>query len=399
MSTLKVDGIRSNSASSDAITLASDGTCTANISTADITSINSGAIGTRNLIDNGNFVVAQRATNYLGVTSSSASTGYKTVDRWQVTWSGAGAAGSLTQEQTDVSSGTTPYTLGFRKAIKATNGTDGSVAVTDYAHIYQSIEAQNIAKSGWNYTSSSSYITLSFWVKSSVAQNFYGYIKTYDAAYTYTYETGALTANTWTKVTKTIPGNSNLVFNNDNALGMIVLLNPFLGTNYTDSGASLNTWAATNDSSRSPDFATTWWTTDNATLEMTGVQLEIGSTASSFAHESYTETLAKCQRYLYKITMGINSDYIFRTFWRFNASAGYAYSHVDFPVEMRADPSFTQDGTAYVASGYAGGATLQNSFRTGASMRSVTNSLTDAVYLRPNNTSGSYLNLLFSAEL
>ena len=66
---------------------------------------------------------------------------------------------------------------------------------------------------------------------------------------------------------------------------MIVLLNPFLGTNYTDSSASLNTWAATNDAARSPDFATTWWTTDNATLEMTGVQLEIGSTASNFAHE------------------------------------------------------------------------------------------------------------------
>ena len=359
------------------------------------------AVTARNLVINGAMNVAQKSEDYLGAQSSSTSTGHQTVDRFQVLWAGAGSAGSLTQEQSDVSSGTTPYTLGFRKALKATNGTDGSVAATDYAHLFTKLEAQDIAQSGWNYTDPNSFITLSFYVKSSVAQNFYGYIKTYDATYQYPFETGALTANTWTKVTKTIPGNSNLVFNNDNGQGMLVLLNPFLGTNYTDSGVSLNTWVSTNDAARTPDFATTWWTTNNATFEMTGVQLEVGSSASAFAHESYTETLKKCQRYLYKITIGINSVYQFKTFHRFSGSGGHAYHAIDFPTEMRADPSFIQDGTTYSASGYTGDVVLQDSFRNSASLKSsVSNVAANAsVYLRPNNTSGSYLNLLFSAEL
>ena len=97
MSTLKVDGIRSNSATSDAITLASDGTCTANI-----TSINGGAIGTKNLLINGKMMVAQRGT-------SATTNGYGTVDRWASTYGGTDEA--PTQEQVDVASGTTPYNL------------------------------------------------------------------------------------------------------------------------------------------------------------------------------------------------------------------------------------------------------------------------------------------------
>ena len=83
------------------------------------------------------------------------------------------------------------------------------------------IEAQDIANSGWNYTSASSFITLSFWVKSSVAQTFYGYIKTRDGSHrvSYPFSTGSLSADTWTKVTKTIPGNSNLQFDNNNEKG------------------------------------------------------------------------------------------------------------------------------------------------------------------------------------
>ena len=83
------------------------------------------------------------------------------------------------------------------------------------------IEAQDMANSGWNYTSSSSFITLSFWAKSSVAQNFYGYLYTHDGtAQAYAFETGSLTANTWTKVVLKIPGNSNLQFDNNTNEGL-----------------------------------------------------------------------------------------------------------------------------------------------------------------------------------
>ena len=97
MSTIKVDGIRSNSATSDAITLASDGTCTAKITNN---------LSNRNLIINGAMQVAQRGTS---ITQSS---GYGTVDRIEFDYGGIGA--HIPQAQVDVSSGTTPYTLGFR---------------------------------------------------------------------------------------------------------------------------------------------------------------------------------------------------------------------------------------------------------------------------------------------
>ena len=168
-----------------------------------------GQLGNRNLIINGAMNVAQRGT-------SSTSDGYQTVDRFQKNESGTDE--SLTQSQVDVASGTTPYTLGFRKSCKVQNGNQtGGAGAADYLYIRYKVEAQDIANNGWNYTSASSYITLSFWVKSSVAQNFYGWLRTYDGtAYHYPFETGSLSADTWTKVTKTIPGNSNLQFDNNN---------------------------------------------------------------------------------------------------------------------------------------------------------------------------------------
>ena len=124
-----------------------------------------------NLVINGAMQVAQRAT-----TVSFDTNGYHTIDRFKPEW--ANIDNAITQAQVDVASGTTPYTLGFRKCLKITNGNQTSGAgANDLITIKTKLEAQDIANSGWNYTSTSSYITLSFWVKSSVAQNFYGYIR------------------------------------------------------------------------------------------------------------------------------------------------------------------------------------------------------------------------------
>ena len=143
MSTLRVDAIRHNSATSDAITTASDGTCTAKL-----TSIGGGGLSHRNLIINGDFRIAQRG-------SSSTSSGYHTVDRFQVNNSGTNEA--PTQAHVDVASGTTPYSLGFRKALKVTNGNQTSGAgASDFIRTLYYIEAQDLANSGWNYKSSSS---------------------------------------------------------------------------------------------------------------------------------------------------------------------------------------------------------------------------------------------------
>ena len=288
MSEIKVNSIKGVGASAAAITVNNtDGTCTANITNN---------LSNRNLIINGAMQVAQRST-------SSTGNGYGSVDRFSVLSSGTDEA--PTHAQADVASGTTPYTLGFRKALKITNGNQTSGAgADDYIVARTVLEAQDIANSGWNYLSTSSSITISFWVKSSVAQNFYVNLWSQDGTnYNYIFETGSLSADTWTKITKTIIGNSNLTFNNDNGAGLRIQLVAFYGTNKTGS-VSLNSWAAFSGSTITPDMTSTWYTTNDATFELTGVQLEVGSVATDFEHRSFGQELGLCQRYFQKYSAG-----------------------------------------------------------------------------------------------
>jgi len=319
MSTIKVQNIQHTGSSTNAIALASDGTCTANITNKP----------NRNLIINGAMQVAQRGT------SSTTSGGYP-VDRFPCFHGGTDEAPTF--EQADVASGTTPYTLGFRKSLKITNGNQTSVGTTDYIWIQNKYEAQDIANTGWNYLSSSSYITLSFWVKSSIAQDFKGYIETFDGTkYNYPFATGSLTADTWTKVTKTISGNSNLQFDNNNAIGLNINILPFLGTDYTNNSATENAWQAYSGSATSKDSTSTWYDADNATFEITGVQLEVGSVATDFEHRSFTEELHRCYRYYWQYPSGGgNNGYLYGG--KYASSSFVSYS---FPTEMRIVPTLT----------------------------------------------------------
>jgi hypothetical protein len=320
MSEIKVNSIKGVGASSAAITVNNtDGTCTANITNN---------LSNRNLIINGAMQVAQRGT-------SSTADGYGTVDRFMQSYGGTDEA--PTQAQADVASGTTPYTLGFRKALKITNGNQTSGAgAGDTISIMTFLEAQDIANSGWNYVSASSYITLSFWVKSSVAQNFYFRLQTEDGTtQNYPMETGSLTADTWTKITKTISGNSNLQFDNNVNSGLIFDFSLFRGTDRTGS-VSLNAWAAYNSNIRTPDNTSTWYTTNDATLEITGVQLEVGSVATDFEHRSYGQELALCQRYYYKPDITSSS---LQPAYQYGAAN--KMSLVEFPTTMRATPTCT----------------------------------------------------------
>lgn len=148
--------------------------------------------GRRNLVINGAMMVAQHGTTYTGADA------YTTVDMFAIKHSGLNE--DCTTAQVDVSSGTTPYSLGFRKAYKLTNGNQSAGAgVADYLQIRYRIEAQDMANSGWNYTSSSSFITLSFWVKASVAQTYYVRLESYDGTGQNFPFPIALSANTWTK--------------------------------------------------------------------------------------------------------------------------------------------------------------------------------------------------------
>ena len=334
MSEIKVNSIKGVGASAAAITVNNtDGTCTANITNN---------LSNRRLTINGEMTVAQRGT-------SSTSAGFHTVDRFKTQKSSTDETPS--QAQADVAAGTTPYTLGFRKSYKVTNGNQTSGAGSgDMIRIQTIIEAQDIANSGWNYLSTSSYITLSYWVKSSVAQNFYVNLITNDGtAQNYVTETGSLTADTWTKVTKTISGNSNLQFDNDVNEGLRIEINMFRGTDTTGT-RPLNAWAALDSATRLPDMTSTWYTTNDATFEITGVQLEVGSVATDFEHRSFGQELALCQRYYFKETATTYPATGYGT----NAGTN-CLGVLGQPCTMRATPTATLGTASYWGSGPTGG--------------------------------------------
>ena len=283
-----------------------------------------GQLGNRNLIINGAMQVAQRGT-------SSTTFGYHTVDRFQT--DGGGFDEIPTQAQVDVSSSDTPYTLGLTKAWKITNGNQTSGAgAADYMRLNHKIEAQVIRNSGWNYKSSSSNITLSFWVKSSVAQTFYLTVKAEDSP-SYLYATPYSATTSWTKITKTIPGNSNLVFNNDNNSGLQVIWNLVAGTDRNN--ATDGAWN-TADTSLATSNQVNFFDSTSNDFYLTGVQLEVGDTATDFEHRTFADELARCQRYYFKIS-GTNA-LIGHGFY-------YGSTEVDvlvtFPVPFRATPTVT----------------------------------------------------------
>ena len=246
--------------------------------------------GRKNLIINGAMEIAQRGT-------STTTLGYQ-IDRFAT---GAANINNPTYAQVDVASGTQPYAAGFRKAARLTGG-DNAVHSNDVLKFNQTLEAQLVAKSGWNYTSGASFITLSFWVKSSVGQTFFGRLQTIDGTdqnYPFSYD---VYADTWTKVVKTIPGNVNIQMDNDVGSGLDIEWTLYRGVDTTASSTVVNKWQAYAASTRLPDgVLSTWHDTNGATWEITGVQLEVGRNATEFEHRSLAEELALCSRYYQQI--------------------------------------------------------------------------------------------------
>ena len=293
-------------------------------------------IGThKNLIINGAMNVAQRGT-------SSTSGGYQTVDRMPVYHTG----GAVTQSQESLSSGS-PFEKGFTKYLRLTNTTANTGTDVARSTIYK-IEAQDVANSGWNYKSSSSYITISFWVRSSVSQQFYIMARTQDGtSQAYPFSLGTLSADTWTKVTHSIPGNSNLQFDTDtnaNAVdrGLEFFLYVSLGTDFTSSSVTLNAWGAYTSSARLPDYTNSWAAATNATFDITGYQLEVGNVATDFEHRSFSQELELCKRYYYDIT-STNSAY---SKLIIHQNGYFQHPQIKHPVEMRAAPSITFSSVA-----------------------------------------------------
>ena len=337
MSEIKVNSIKGVGASAAAITVNNtDGTATANLTNRQ----------NRNVIINGDLQIAQRST-------SSTNVNYGSVDRWTCQQGGLDEA--CTQAQVDVAEGTSPYGLGFRKAWKITNGNQTSGAgASDYIELYQYIEGHNMATCGWDYKNPNSKMTLSFWVKSSVAQKFPGFLYTTLAngtsvgyMYDYSIDNGGsnLTADTWTKITHTFPGNSNLNITNGTNYGLGFGIYLFSGTNLTTSRSPSNAWQVWSTSNKTPDVTSTWYTTNDATFELTGVQLEVGPVATPFEHRSFGDELIRCQRYYYRHATG-NGKGISENATQYNGST--VFLSIPLPTEMRAQPTLEiANGSGY----------------------------------------------------
>tara|TARA_B100000085_G_scaffold145886_1_gene132720 strand:+ start:2727 stop:3782 length:1056 start_codon:yes stop_codon:yes gene_type:complete len=324
MSTIKVQNIQHTASSTNAIELASDGSCAVN---------NTKRQG-KNLVDNGAFAIRQRA-------ATSNTTGGTLIDRFAVNFANHDEA--LTQSHVDVASGTTPYTLGFRRALRITNGNQTSGAnANDFVGMNHVIESMNVAMSGWNYNSTSSYISVSFWIKASVSQKYYARLFSSDGTVkVWVIDTGVIAANTWTKITDKIPGHADLQFDLDGGAGLNIQFIPYYGTDFTDNSVPIGSWTGSSGSAQVPDMTTTWWTTNDATFEITGFQIEVGENVTDFMFETPAVDQERCMRYYIQRPAG-GGIVIAQT---------NIYIHTTFPVVMRGAPTVTVTPGAGAAAG------------------------------------------------
>ena len=289
MSTLKVDAIRHNSATSDAITTAADGTCTAKITGM----TGGGALSHRNIIDNGAMNVAQRG-QVTGVTD-----GFGGPDRFRF----QSNASTVTMSQsTDVPSG-----QGFAKSLKldiTTAGGDSNAST--YTQIDYRFEGQELVRLKYG-TSSAETTTLSFWIKSP--KTGIHWVRLYgdelsassgNAFISRKYTVSS--ANTWQKVTLSFPGYTSDGFDNDNTTGMRISWYFAQGSNYSsgtaqaDDGGWLD-WGDAADRARNSAGQVNCFDSTSNDIFLTGVQFESASTATDFEHRSFGDELNRCERY------------------------------------------------------------------------------------------------------
>tara|TARA_R100001509_G_scaffold55249_1_gene30458 strand:- start:200 stop:1192 length:993 start_codon:yes stop_codon:yes gene_type:complete len=279
--------------------------------------------GRRNLIINGAMRVAQRGTSF------SSNAGIYTLDRMRR------AGSSLTTAVFDVEQ-STDSPEGFAYSYKTTTTTaEGSVGASDLSYgVLYKIEAQDLQHLGYS-TSSAKSVTVSFYVKSNTTGtyvlNLYNADNVRHIAKTYTISS----ANTWEYKTLTFAGDTTDGFNNDNGSGLELYFMTGAGSDYT-SGTLPATWEDYTAANFSVGQSVQLQNTLNATWQITGLQLEVGTVATEFEHRSFGEELALCQRYYFK-----NAGTIYGGLY--GTSRGFAGAAC-LPTTMRADPSLSYSG-------------------------------------------------------
>ena len=252
-------------------------------------SADAGGLTGRNLIINGAMQVAQRGTS--ASVSNSSNEGYQTLDRFRFDYANnAGGVATISQDTT------VPSGYGFSNSYKVDVTTaDTSLDSTHMIYFRQSFEGQSIRNSGWDYTSTSSFITLSFWAKSSKAGTYNVVFRATDVGALYYPVEYTLVADTWKKVTFTIPGDSALVINNDTGNGFEIRWVLALGTDRNDGTA--NQWNSVSSNNAGTSNQVNFFDSTSNDFYLTGVQLEVGEKATPFEHRSFADELLRCQRY------------------------------------------------------------------------------------------------------
>jgi hypothetical protein len=239
----------------------------------------------RNLVINGDMQVAQRATSVTSITSS----GYRTVDRF--TFNPASMGTWTMSQESDGPTGS-----GFAKSTKILCTTaDASPAASDEVWIGQRFEGQNLQhiKKG---TASAEQLTASFWVKSNVTGTYIVELIDQDAAYRTVSKSYTInTSGVWEYKTLTFPADTTGVLDNDNGLSMYIQWWLGAGSTYT-SGTLGTTWTTLTSANRAVGQVNLASATSNY-WQVTGVQLEVGDTATPFEFKPFDKNLEECRRY------------------------------------------------------------------------------------------------------
>ena len=289
----------------------------------------------RNRIINGNMLIDQRNAG-APITAANLTSGSFMVDRWAY---GATIASKFTAQQ---NAGSVTPAAGFPNYLGMTVASAYTVSGSDTFSIYQPIEGYNFADLGFG-TASAKTVTLSFVVYSSLTGTFGGVLKNYAGTRTYPFTYSIPSANTWTTVSVTISGDTSGTWvGASNAGAAFVQFG--LGVGPTSSG-TVGAWAATNYNSATGAVSVVG--TAGATWYITGVQLEVGTKATPYEMQIYSDQLAQCQRYFQQLNPNVASA----------SSPEYYYSNgtageVRYPltVAMRTSPipsTVTQTNGAY----------------------------------------------------
>jgi len=297
--------------------------------------------GRRNLIINGAMQVAQRGTSETGVGGSS---GYFTCDRWRIDT--GNTAGRVTMSQVSITD-----LAEFATALKLDVTTaDTSIASGEVFRVGQRIEGQNLQQLAKG-TASAKSLTLSFYVKGNAAATYVAQIKDVDNTRVNTQNFSVTTS--WTRVELTYAADTTGTLDNNNANSLEVMFWLHAGSDFTSGTFASNTWASETNANNYAGSNTSIFDSTNRELFITGVQLEVGTNASDFEHESFGETLQKCERYFRQsgaytgaIPTGVGG---FVSQQGMNQTSGQKALTKDWETAMRATPTMTiydHSGTA-----------------------------------------------------